>query len=1054
MKKALLFFLTLLPVLAFAEVQKSVTFNFLQPETMTYNPAFDESTWKSRYYGQLPLTDKTVSVEGSPIQIKFERGMGNGGVVIEYKKFPDDPAQNYHSLQTRTSSLVTVTNTTGCKLDSIHFYGSMGSLAGPSTGDIVNSLWFATSPTETVRFENQGIDSYITQMVVYYQYPSKPMNFLSASPNENTKEKHDFKSMTLQFDLSIAKFNATGITMTGPGIDTPVALTATVSGSVATLTAPKTYTEYGEYTVTIPAGTFKNSEGGSHEAITVTFKLVPEYKTVKYTSVDPEQGTYAQLPEVITLTFDEYVSVKDNTTVALSNGKDEIWAKVTLNPENTKQVLVTHGRGQIKDEGTWTYRFPEQTIYNGMMGDEIKQRWNPDFKLEYEVKKQETEEEKAERERQEKLQEAKDLLTTANQTGYPTTSSDGYQALKTATENEQAPIEEINEAISKYYAETNVKMLENGKWYRVANVNADGTKVYLTYDNQKITLKTAPTCKDAYQVSATNNGIELKTKDNRYVTVLGNPSGFEGFVYNKSGKASQLTLAKLQVGQVDPAQLLGKFSITGWLGRDANDEDMGTTTAAIEYPGFTVMASPTAETYFSSNVSSAFVFEEASEPCEGTLKNAEITFTNDKVGIELEKAGDPATIMVLNVASADIANPKLPYYKKQNATSDEEDVEFEGDILKKDETTQYYFTVNTAGLEAGDYLLYIPAETFKYVPWNDNETVTGTLTRLSVRIKNNGTGTGGTGTGGTDDTKTPEIRFANGATSFSVEKAGDDVTLNIINADNATIKNASLPYFVLTSTPNGTHTTATIKASGNNQFTVSTTGLKAETYSLVIPAGTFSNDAILGTLTVTVKKGTETQTGNFIYNFAYTANPKVLLMKDVGRTVVYDVELNDIVIVADENINPNTKAELVISNLNGSRVKAGHLEAYPNFSKEVTNDFLKGSKALKLVLDEPFVTNELYYKPGIYFLEIPAAAFGDDNFGKWLKNNNFTGTCVVNKESKNYFCWQVVPGSPTGIDDITSEPAEREIYDLSGRRVEKMKRKGVYIVNGKKVVLK
>ena len=42
----------------------------------------------------------------------------------------------------------------------------------------------------------------------------------------------------------------------------------------------------------------------------------------------------------------------------------------------------------------------------------------------------------------------------------------------------------------------------------------------------------------------------------------------------------------------------------------------------------------------------------------------------------------------------------------------------------------------------------------------------------------------------------------------------------------------------------------------------------------------------------------------------------------------------------------------------------------------------------------------------------------------------------------------------TGISDIVTEtPADTSIYDLSGRRVENPK-KGVYIVNGQKQVLK
>ena len=43
---------------------------------------------------------------------------------------------------------------------------------------------------------------------------------------------------------------------------------------------------------------------------------------------------------------------------------------------------------------------------------------------------------------------------------------------------------------------------------------------------------------------------------------------------------------------------------------------------------------------------------------------------------------------------------------------------------------------------------------------------------------------------------------------------------------------------------------------------------------------------------------------------------------------------------------------------------------------------------------------------------------------------------------------------PTGIEDITAGSAEKTIYDLTGRRVENITNAGIYIVNGKKVLVK
>jgi hypothetical protein len=48
-----------------------------------------------------------------------------------------------------------------------------------------------------------------------------------------------------------------------------------------------------------------------------------------------------------------------------------------------------------------------------------------------------------------------------------------------------------------------------------------------------------------------------------------------------------------------------------------------------------------------------------------------------------------------------------------------------------------------------------------------------------------------------------------------------------------------------------------------------------------------------------------------------------------------------------------------------------------------------------------------------------------------------------------------VKADPVGIDRINADSAAgEEIYDLSGRRLNKVGDKGVYIVNGKKIVVK
>lgn len=60
--------------------------------------------------------------------------------------------------------------------------------------------------------------------------------------------------------------------------------------------------------------------------------------------------------------------------------------------------------------------------------------------------------------------------------------------------------------------------------------------------------------------------------------------------------------------------------------------------------------------------------------------------------------------------------------------------------------------------------------------------------------------------------------------------------------------------------------------------------------------------------------------------------------------------------------------------------------------------------------------------------------------------------------SKNQVCsgsktWTIVAGE-SSIDDVVVENGEKVIYDLTGRRIENITKAGIYIVNGKKVLVK
>ena len=74
--------------------------------------------------------------------------------------------------------------------------------------------------------------------------------------------------------------------------------------------------------------------------------------------------------------------------------------------------------------------------------------------------------------------------------------------------------------------------------------------------------------------------------------------------------------------------------------------------------------------------------------------------------------------------------------------------------------------------------------------------------------------------------------------------------------------------------------------------------------------------------------------------------------------------------------------------------------------------------------------------------------------GKWLNNANKAYLPATAANGAASYSFRFGEGT-TGIDEMTEQRAEsKEIYDLTGRRVEAITAPGIYIVNGKKVLVK
>ncbi len=177
---------------------------------------------------------------------------------------------------------------------------------------------------------------------------------------------------------------------------------------------------------------------------------------------------------------------------------------------------------------------------------------------------------------------------------------------------------------------------------------------------------------------------------------------------------------------------------------------------------------------------------------------------------------------------------------------------------------------------------------------------------------------------------------------------------------------------------------------------------------------------------------------------------------------IYDVDLNEMVLYVYKymrsGLEPNPDAKVWIGySVFGTPVRSGHFVKYPTFAQDYGSEFAD-TYALKLVLDVPIKSGDFNnYLPGLFNYSCEAATFGDANYGKWLQNHDSVNPadCIVNPAT-SLAQFTVSAGSPTGITNVNTDNDWNNavIYDMQGRRVQNMDEKGVYIINGKKVVKK
>ena len=292
----------------------------------------------------------------------------------------------------------------------------------------------------------------------------------------------------------------------------------------------------------------------------------------------------------------------------------------------------------------------------------------------------------------------------------------------------------------------------------------------------------------------------------------------------------------------------------------------------------------------------------------------------------------------------------------------------------------------------------------------------------------------------------------------TVKSNTETLTLTLSGADTYTMESPSVVYFADESGARVVieNQGAILSAVGgaSNNYSVHLNSLAEGNYQLVIPEGVFKcTSGATTSVSAEVKlpfsiNSAETDDFNYSFNsFSY--------LQDKGvSTPVTDESLNEMVLFiqtgyTDMIADASQQVRLAYYNDN-TTIRTGHFVAYPDIVK--LGGKYKGAHAIKLVLDEPIKKGEL--RSGKYTWAIPAATFGDANFGKWLKNPGSISKSECKVNLYYTISVNVNNSAATDINMISIENEDNVIYDLTGRRLNKVTKAGLYIVNGKKVYVK
>lgn len=928
-------------------LSRNCTFDFTNPTNWDFTPTVTPSTTNG---SSVSVTGKKFISNNNDIQIYFERDTvkthTTAGARIEtILNTQTNKLEYYLSIASYVNMTISCPN--GAVLDSIKFtnhsvLGGLGLLDGQS-GEIItvdgengsyDRKWIPSSNSSlsNIIFRNAGTTSSIYKIEFYYRVASSTLQPTSLSIN-NGATVESFNGLSLTFSDNISLKSSSGITATFNG--ETIEISPSTNGKTLSLTLNEALTTDGTVKIEIPAGSITNGEGFTNKALSYTFYVAVAHNTFNYISSTPATNTAIEkLPTTITLDFEkpEYgkcIGYVDNTkTIRLyKEGYDEpiTYIDLAVDTEDDSKLILTLRDGQeMTATGNYTITIPEKTIFNrhGQLNgttweaDDTYGKWNEETTLTFVVSNESTP--------TETMQKAQELIQKTG-VGFPSTSSESYVNLKSLIES-NASDEELSTAINAYYAEESISLPITDQYYKITSVNKSGSKLYLAYKDNAVTLTSDSTQAATFLATAnSDNTITFATTDGKYLHVLTASNEYDvtssANVTSEKGAVNNLTLAKI-VDSTDAEAAFGLVSIYGYLGKKTNDLD-----ATDEYS-----------------------YSVVQHPAGTIVKSNEIRFTDT-------------------------------YTSAFSIT----------------ETTKPEATTNTIVLD--------PVLT--------------------------------------------QTKDSESYTTLTLDFSSYEHAISLANTEGVYVESS-----------NGTKTSVTLQAStsSSNVFTINAGNLSAGNYTLVIPANTLmvgeeSNIQYNSLLEVTFTVAEASNESNLDANFQQTYNNCMYLLSDV---VNYDTDLNDFILYYDKSslygydMAPSTREVLLTETDDASNIiRKGVFERCPE------NELPSGTVGIKLKFTNGDNISKGELKTGNYTFIFQSATWGDANFAKYLEDPTSVNASECQVNPPMHLTFYVNNDEATGINDIQADQDnEQKIYDLSGRRLSKISKPGIYIINGKKKVFK